>query len=363
MCAQSVLDRRLEAGVLYEARELCVGGELFDEIAADGDMLSTGRMPQALRWFAQAASAVSHAHSLRVGNGQLRPEHMLLACEETAQGREATVRLLGFEPAAWAEYKHGSLESAGDTLAAPSPTASPPQHSERDADDEVSLSKAAERSSSSGSGSGSATASTSSASRRLPLHRPPWKYDAPELDGVKGTTIEGIMKADVWSLGVMLTVLLSGSPPRLQYGPSSAASPGQKRVHESPTASPQTTRAHGPGETSSSTGTTPAGSSAQPPLSVYLPTGMSAAPTAVLELVRSMLDPTPAERPSASVVKSAADMLVMPPPSLPISSSSPGGRPVEGGVGPTPRTSSVIVQRSGHSVWPLSRAGNTRRRE
>ena len=73
MCAQSVLDRRLEAGVLYEARELCVGGELFDEIAADGDMLSTGRMPQALRWFAQAASAVSHAHSLRVGNGQLRP--------------------------------------------------------------------------------------------------------------------------------------------------------------------------------------------------------------------------------------------------------------------------------------------------
>ena len=212
------------------------------------------------------------------------------------------MRLLGFEPAAWAEYKHGSLESAGDTLAAPSPTASPPQHSERDADDEVSLSKAAERSSSSGSGSGSATASTSSASRRLPLHRPPWKYDAPELDGVKGTTIEGIMKADVWSLGVMLTVLLRAAP-AITIRPvvrRLARTEACARIADRLAADDTHTRA---GETSSSTGTTPAGSSAQPPLSVYLPTGMSAAPTAVpacsVDETR-----TPAERPSASVVKS-----------------------------------------------------------
>ena len=49
---------------------------------------------------------------------------------------------------------------------------------------------------------------------------------------------------------------------------------------------------------------------------VVLPPSLSTAPMPVIELVRQMLDPEPARRPSAASVKARVDALVMPPPTL-----------------------------------------------
>lgn len=262
----------MAGNVLYEARELCTGGELFDEVAEVGDLLSAGMLPQALRWFAQTTSAVSHAHSVGAVHGRLRPEHLLLGYETNgcctalhAQSGEASVRVLGFQSTLWREFKHGALESMGSVVAARSPDSSPVHDSSASAE--------------------------SLRARPLQLHRRTWAHDAPELHNVTCATWETLAAADSWALGILLTCMIAGEPPK----PLEAGGGGAARV--------------------------------------FLPPTMTAAPIPVLELVRAMLDPLPHMRPSAASIRARADALLMPPPSLlmlPPSPPSPAGRHASG---------------------------------
>lgn len=312
----SIIERRLEGGVLFEARELCLGGELFDEIV-EGDMLSTGRLPQALRWFAQAASAVAHAHAVGATHGQLRPEHVLLSDADATHAPEPAVRLSGFEHPVWREYKHGSLESVSPVLtAAPSPAASVGAHG-------GAVSPAS--SASAAPSDSSHVTPPPSPSRRLVLHRPDWPHGAPELRGARSATVAETAAADVWTLGVFLTCMLTGAPPTVQA------------AHKRPATAPPecgATVAH------ADVAEHGAHSGARTALSVHLPPGMTAAPPAAVELVRAILQPDPRERPSAASVKAQADALLMPPPTLPI------GAPRSG-----------AVQRFGLPAWPLGNPG------
>ena len=333
------------------------------QVAEDGDLLSSGRLPQALRWFAQAASAVAHAHAHGAVHGQLRPEHVLLACDEpppppspqphsqagsggggggpssaaVPQTNEPTVRLLGFEAPLWREYKHGALESAGEVVAAPSPDSSPPRTSTAPPALDIPpfRASAALLPASAVDVSDTAAASSSAvanACRRLPLHRPIWAHDAPELLGCSNATLQAMAAADVWALGVLLTCMLAGQPPTAQSSakrtaaamittPASPSGMTAVTAAASELSLPCTAAAIPASASAAAPAASTESAAAQPTLSIFLPPRMTAAPQAVLELVRSMLDPEPSRRPSASVVKARADALVMPPPARPIGSS------------------------------------------
>jgi len=67
-----------------EVRELCDGGELFDEIAENGPM----RAERALELASKLAAVLAHCHASGVACGQFRAEHILLHQDE--------LKVLGF---------------------------------------------------------------------------------------------------------------------------------------------------------------------------------------------------------------------------------------------------------------------------
>ena len=103
--------------------------------------------------FEQLATTVSQCHVHGLAHGQLRPEHVLLG----ADGQ--TVKLLGFDPIAWRQIRHG------------------PSLGERHA------------------------------------LRPPGPHDAPELRGETHAPLATLLSADVWSLGVLFCAILVEAPP------------------------------------------------------------------------------------------------------------------------------------------------------
>ena len=176
----SVYNRQRVGTRLVEGRELCDGGELFDVIADEGGMLHTGRLPMALRLFAQIASAVSYAHAHDLVAGQLRPEHVLLTYDRrdapSFRGSPAPpiVKLLGFDPRTWRALKYGSAPAAELRLArACCPLDAPELHQ---LEEQVSMS----------AGAGAASASA-----------------------------DVLAAADVWTLGTLLVGLLAGRPPSI----------------------------------------------------------------------------------------------------------------------------------------------------
>lgn len=164
----TVRERRRIGKRLLEGRELCDGGELFDVVANEGGLLVAGRLPMALRLFAQMVSAVAHAHGHGLVAGQLRPEHILLTYER-GEAAPPVVKLLGFDPQTWRALKYGN--------------AAPPE---------------------------------------LHLARERHALDAPELHAVPAekagggaTAIDALAAADVWTLGTLLVGLLAGRPPTI----------------------------------------------------------------------------------------------------------------------------------------------------
>eukprot|EP00475_Leptophrys_vorax_P021973 TRINITY_DN2986_c1_g1_i1.p2 TRINITY_DN2986_c1_g1~~TRINITY_DN2986_c1_g1_i1.p2 ORF type:complete len:378 (+),score=-13.41 TRINITY_DN2986_c1_g1_i1:140-1273(+) len=147
--------------------DLCDGGELFDEI------VRRERIPEgeAAALFRQLASAVAHCHARGVLHRDLKPENILLARNAPAATAAAT-------PA----------ERDTSAAAAPCAAAAPGAFSARIADFGLSIPlRAGER--------GYGTAGS------------PF-YMAPEV-----LTGEYEFGADVWSLGVILYIMLSGRPP------------------------------------------------------------------------------------------------------------------------------------------------------
>ena len=84
----TVITRRVDNGRAVEIRELCGQGELFDVVAEEGGMGESGNVATAEKWVGQMAETVAHCHRHGVANGQLRPEHVLLA--------DADPKILGF---------------------------------------------------------------------------------------------------------------------------------------------------------------------------------------------------------------------------------------------------------------------------
>ena len=80
-----VYERRTVDGKIFELRELCQGGELFDSVAENGGLAAD----DASTCFSQVLGAVVYCHAAGVANGRLRPEHVLL-------DNNNCVKLLGF---------------------------------------------------------------------------------------------------------------------------------------------------------------------------------------------------------------------------------------------------------------------------
>jgi len=150
----AVISRRVENGRTVEIRELCAQGELFDVVAEEGGMGEGENVAAAERWVGQIAETVAHCHSHGAANGQLRPEHVLLA--------DVDPKLLGF------------------TSCLPPPPA--PE-------------------------------GVSSLPEGLRSLRPVRALDAPELHGQQSASFAMRAAADVWALGACLHCFVYGRLP------------------------------------------------------------------------------------------------------------------------------------------------------
>jgi serine/threonine protein kinase len=171
----TVISRRVENGRTIEIRELCGQGELFDVVAEEGGMGEGENVAAAERWVWQIAETVAHCHSHGAANGQLRPEHVLLADVEP--------KLLGFT------------------------SCLPP-----------------------------APEGVSSLPEGLRSLRPVRALDAPELHGQQSASFSTRAAADVWALGVLIVFIFSAEPPFLSSapggcGPTRTPAPRRGRGH------------------------------------------------------------------------------------------------------------------------------------
>ena len=156
----TVISRRVENGRAVEIRELCGQGELFDVVAEEGGMGESENVAAAEKWVGQIAETVAHCHSHGVANGQLRPEHVLLA--------DTDPKILGF------------------TSCLPPPLAAD---------------------------------GVSPLLEGLQLLRPVRALDAPELHGQQSASFPARAAADVWALGVLIVFIFSAEPPFLSSAP------------------------------------------------------------------------------------------------------------------------------------------------
>ena len=156
----TVISRRVENGRAVEIRELCGQGELFDVVAEEGGMGESENVAAAEKWVGQIAGTVAHCHSHGVANGQLRPEHVLLA--------DTDPKILGF------------------TSCLPPPLAAD---------------------------------GVSPLLEGLQLLRPVRALDAPELHGQQSASFPARAAADVWALGVLIVFIFSAEPPFLSSAP------------------------------------------------------------------------------------------------------------------------------------------------
>ena len=161
-----VITRRVEKGRAVEIRELCGQGELFDVVAEEGGMAVSEHAATAEKWIHVMAETIAHCHSQGVANGQLRPEHVLLA--------NVDPKLLGF------------------TSCLPPPLAT---------EDGVKLLKG---------------------HQLLRLVR---ALDAPELHGQQSASLPARAAADVWALGVLIVFIFSAEPPFLSSAPGGCDQP------------------------------------------------------------------------------------------------------------------------------------------
>lgn len=178
----TVISRRVENGRAVEIRELCGQGELFDVVAEEGGMGESENVAAAEKWVGQIAETVAHCHSHGVANGQLRPEHVLLA--------DTDPKILGF------------------TSCLPPPLAAD---------------------------------GVSPLLEGLQLLRPVRALDAPELHGQQSASFPARAAADVWALGVLIVFIFSAEPPFLSSAPGGCAPPkrsppwrGREHGHEQP---------------------------------------------------------------------------------------------------------------------------------
>ena len=162
----TVISRRMENGRAVEIRELCGQGELFDVVAEEGGMGESENVAAAEKWVGQIAETVAHCHNHGVANGQLRPEHVLLAGVDP--------KILGF------------------TSCLPPPLTAD---------------------------------GVSPLPEGLQLLRPVRALDAPELHGQQSASFPARMAADVWALGVLIVFIFSAEPPFLSSAPGGCDPP------------------------------------------------------------------------------------------------------------------------------------------
>ena len=184
-------------------RQLCEGGELFDTLRFCPPL----RPQQALWWFAQVVSAVSHCHDHGAAHGQFSARDCLL--------RLGRVQVVGFETmkTLWHRVHRSQptqqeppstpaqVGSTADdpTLVEPTPAFAEVDPAFADALEATARASQPEQ----------ATMATGASMVEL---RPYDPLDAPELRGRRHAAPHELFACDVWALGVLLSGLLKGEP-------------------------------------------------------------------------------------------------------------------------------------------------------
>ena len=205
--------RQLEQGdQLVEVRELCDGGEFYDN-------LIDGCLPvrEALAWFEQMAGAVAHCHACGAVHGRLHPENVLIL----RRGDADALQLTGFTSCAGAvgdsmHNQHNPLQAVQPVKALLLPQSSEKIMAADGGGSTCSTMSSDSRSSSHGSiggGMHAAIAAMMAETKiKLSVHEHDTLLDAPELAGRECASAKELVASDVWSMAMLLVYMLTGRP-------------------------------------------------------------------------------------------------------------------------------------------------------